>query len=108
LMMMKNLIEKQRQFFATQQTKEVPFRKKLLKKLQEALIAQEDAVCDAVYADFKKPRPETILSETQFALAELKHVIRNMDAWARPERVASSLANWPSSDYIHSEPYGTV
>ncbi len=105
---MKQLLHLQREFFNTQQTKRVGYRKEHLKKLKLEIEKNEDLVCDAIYADFKKPRFETILSETQFVLAELKTAINKIDRWAAPKRVSSTWANWPSSDYVYKEPYGTV
>ena len=102
------LLQKQHDFFATQQTKDISFRKKALKRLQKEIIVKEDAICDAIYADFKKPKFETLAAETQFVLAELKLVIKNIDLWARPERKSATLMNWPSSDWIYKEPYGAV
>ena len=102
------ILQKQRDFFLSQQTKEVTYRKKTLKKLREIIISKENAICDAIYADFKKPRFETLSAETQFVLAELNLTIKNIDSWARPKRVSSTLMNFPSSDYIYSEPYGAV
>ncbi|WP_117883180.1 aldehyde dehydrogenase [Aureibaculum luteum] len=106
--MIKEIIQQQRDFFKTQQTKDVSFRKKALKRLRQEIVTREEDICDALFADFKKPRFETLAAETQFVLAELKHVLQNIDEWARPERVDSSWMNWPSSDFIYKEPYGSV
>ncbi|MBJ2172926.1 aldehyde dehydrogenase [Aureibaculum sp. A20] len=106
--MIKDIIQQQRSFFKTQQSKEVLFRKKALKRLRQEIVNREDDICDALYADFKKPRFETLAAETQFVLAELKHVLKNIDEWASPERVDSSWMNWPSADFIYKEPYGSV
>ncbi len=102
------LLQKQRDFFATQQTKDISFRKKALKKLQKEIISREDDIAEAIYKDFKKPKFETLAAETQFVLAELKLVIKNIELWARRERKSATLMNWPSSDWIYKEPYGAV
>ncbi|MDE3740272.1 aldehyde dehydrogenase [Maribacter polysaccharolyticus] len=102
------VLKNQREFFRTQQTKQIAFRKRSLKRLQKEIESKEDAICDALYADFKKPRFETLVAESQFVLSELKLAIKNLELWARPERKSSSLANWPSSDHIYKEPYGSV
>lgn len=107
-MMIPKLIEQQRDFFKSQQTKDVSFRKNALKRMQEEIIKREDDICDALYADFKKPKFETLAAETQFVLAEIKHTLKNIDNWASPEKVSASWMNWPSSDYIYKEPYGLV
>ena len=41
-------------------------------------------------------------------LQDLKRTINNINKWAKPKRVFPSLLNFPSSDYLYSEPYGTV
>jgi aldehyde dehydrogenase (NAD+) len=105
---MKQLLAQHRTFFETQKTKEIPFRKDFLKKLLAEIELQEDAICDALYADFKKPKFETLAAETQFVMAELKSAIRKLNTWTRPKRISGTLLNWPSSDYIYKEPYGTV
>ena len=102
------ILEKQRDFFTTQKTKDVSFRKYALKRLQKEIIGREDDIAEAIYQDFKKPKFETLAAETQFVLAELKLTLKNIDNWASPERKSASLMNWPSSDWIYKEPYGTV
>lgn len=106
--MIMEILQRQREFFQTQKTKDVSFRKKSLKRLQEEIVKREDAICDALYADFKKPKFETLAAETQFVLAELNYTLKNIDTWASPQRVSGSWMNWPSSDYIYKEPYGAV
>lgn len=106
--MINKILQSQSAFFQTQQTKDVSFRKKTLKRLREEIIKREDAICDALYADFKKPKFETLAAETQFVLAELNYTLKKIDDWATPERVSASWMNWPSADYIYKEPYGAV
>jgi aldehyde dehydrogenase (NAD+) len=103
-----NVLIKQRDFFATQKTKDVSFRKAALKRLQKEIIEREDAIAQAIYKDFKKPKFETLAAETQFVLAELKLTLKNIDHWASPERKSATLMNWPSSDWVYKEPYGAV
>tara|TARA_R110000868_G_scaffold152736_2_gene377952 strand:+ start:8104 stop:9471 length:1368 start_codon:yes stop_codon:yes gene_type:complete len=105
---MEKLISAQRDFFLTHQTKCVEFRKDFLKKLQKEIIEKEEAICDAVYADFKKPKFETLATETQFVLAELKNALNKINRWSKPKKVASTWLNWPSADYIFKEPYGSI
>ncbi len=106
--MVKQLVAAQNEFFATQKTKEVAHRKQYLIKLQQEMLDQEDAVCDALYADFKKPKFESLATETQLVLAELKHAIKNVKSWSEQNRVGASLLNFPSKEWIQPEPYGKV
>lgn len=75
--------------------------------MQEVL-KMEDAICDALYADFKKPKFEALATETQLLLAELKHAIKHLSIWSRPNPVDFSWTNFPSKDWIQPEPYGKV
>lgn len=106
--MVKELVKDQRTFFESQQTKNVKFRIKYLKLLQKALVKHEDAICDALDKDFKKPAFETLATETQLVLSELKYMVNRLELWAKPKRVDFTWANFPSSDWIHSEPYGNI
>ncbi|MAU14502.1 MAG: aldehyde dehydrogenase [Muricauda sp.] len=106
--MVKHLVAAQNDFFATQKTKEVAYRKKYLKKLQQEILDQEDVICDALYADFKKPKFESLATETQLVLAELRHAIKNVKNWSEPDRVGASLLNFPSKEWVQPEPYGKV
>ncbi|MEM7485064.1 MAG: aldehyde dehydrogenase family protein [Bacteroidota bacterium] len=106
--MIDNLVQEQRKFFKTQQTKDIAYRKQLLKRFHKELILYEDAICDALYADFKKPKFEALASETQMILSELKYAIDNLEFWAKPTKVKSIWTNFPSSDWIYPEPFGNV
>ena len=68
----------------------------------------EEAIINALYTDFKKPAFEAVLTETNYVIGDLKQTIKNINSWAKPKKVWSSLLNFPSSDYIYSEPYGNV
>jgi aldehyde dehydrogenase (NAD+) len=83
-------------------------RKKLLLNLLHELETQEDQILNALYADFKKPFFEGVLTETSFVKSELKTTIKNIHRWSKPKRIFPSLLNFPSSDFIYREPYGKV
>ncbi|CAL2101270.1 4,4'-diaponeurosporen-aldehyde dehydrogenase [Tenacibaculum sp. 190130A14a] len=102
------LIASQRQFFSSQQTKDVSFRKNTLKKLLKELIKREEAIVKALHNDFKKSEYEAVMTETSIVIAELKMAIKNIHAWSKPKRVLPSMLNFPSAAKIYKEPYGTV
>ncbi len=87
---------------------EIAFRKESLKKLLHNIIENEEAIIKALYEDFKKPAFEAVLTETNYVISDLKETIKNIDSWAKPKKVFASLLNFPSSDFIYSEPYGNV
>lgn len=84
------------------------FRKETLVKLLNTIVLLEDEIIQALYDDFKKPAFEAVITETSYVISELKHTIKNISKWAKPEYVWPSLLNFPSTDYILREPYGKV
>ncbi len=83
-------------------------RKEVLKKLLKNVIIHEEEILEALYKDFKKPKFEGVISETSYVISDLKNTIKNINSWTKPKRVFPSLLNFPSSDYIFSEPFGKV
>lgn len=102
------LVVQQKVFYKTQKTKTIHYRLILLKALKKALIANEEAIYDALNADFKKSKFESFLSEYALVLSELNLTLKNLKKWSKPKRVKSSILTFPSRDYIYKEPYGTV
>ena len=90
------------------QTTDIKYRKESLKKLLDVINKNKEAIITALYNDFKKPAFEAVLTETNYVIGDLKKTIKNINSWAKPKKVWSSLLNFPSSDYIYSEPYGNV
>ena len=87
---------------------EIAFRKESLKKLLHNIIENEQAIIKALYDDFKKPAFESVLTETNYVINDLKETIKNIESWSKPKKVFASLLNFPSTDFIYSEPYGNV
>ena len=86
----------------------IDFRKAVLIKLLDTIITHETEITNALYADFKKPEFEAVLTETNYVITELKDTIKNIKKWAKPKMVLPSILNFPSTDYIYKEPYGKV
>ncbi|HEX5742458.1 MAG TPA: aldehyde dehydrogenase [Flavobacteriaceae bacterium] len=107
-MEIEQIIAQQRQFFKSQKTKDVLFRKMALKKLLGAVQNNEEAIQNALYLDFKKPVFESYISEIGIVIAELKLAIKKLDQWSKPKTVIPSILNFPSWEKIYKEPYGTV
>ncbi len=87
---------------------EITVRKKVLIRLLHELNIQEESILNALYADFKKPAFEGVVTETALVKSELKYTIRNINKWAKPKMVWPTLVNFPSTDFIYKEPYGKV
>ena len=102
------LIQSQKSFFASQQTKDISYRKETLKRLQKEIIRRENDIIKALNDDFKKSEYEAVMTETSIVLAELKMAIKNIYSWSKPKRILPSLLNFPSLAKLYKEPYGTV
>lgn len=104
----KKIIENQRAFFATGITKDIGYRKAALVRLRESLDRHEQAIIDALAADFKKPVFESLATEIVIAHQELNLAIKEIWKWQHPKKVKASILNFPSSDQIYYEPYGST
>ncbi len=86
----------------------VKLRKEFLKNLLAAIIEDEDEIIKALYKDFKKPPFESVITETEYVISDLKYTINKIDSWAKTKNIFPSLLNFPSRDFIYNEPYGKV
>ncbi|HEY0046020.1 MAG TPA: aldehyde dehydrogenase [Flavobacterium sp.] len=87
---------------------DINYRKEILTKLLSVIQRHEESVITALHDDFKKPAFEAVVTETAYVISDLKHTIKNLKKWTRPEKVWPSILNFPSSDFIYKEPYGKV
>ncbi len=100
------LIESQRTFFDSGQSKDPGYRVEQLKKVLRLLRENEDTLYRAIYKDFGKSAYETYLTEFALIYHDLKLYIRQTKRWSRRKRVRTNLANLPGSSYIYPEPLG--
>jgi aldehyde dehydrogenase (NAD+) len=103
-----SIIEAQRFFFNTNQTKEISFRKKQLKQLLQVLKANEVLMNEAIYKDFRKSAFENYATELSMIYHEINLAIHSIDAWAQRIRVGTDLPNMPAKSYIIPEPLGNT
>ena len=103
---LKEIINKQRDFFNTNATKSIKYRIKMLQRLKEAIRNNEVAILSALYKDILKSRAEAYMSELAIVYAEINEALKNVRKWSRPEKVKGTIATFPSENYVYSEPYG--
>ncbi len=99
-------IEGQRDFFSTNQTKDIRFRIKQLHKLKEAIHRNQKKIEDALWEDLHKSPEESYLTEISIVTGELDNHIKHLKKWAKPKRVATPFHLLPSSSKIIYEPLG--
>lgn len=102
------IIDKQRNFFNTNATKDVSFRIKELKRLKDVLKQNEALLYDSIYKDFKKSEFETYTTELSIIYHEIDLALVKVRKWAKKKKASTGLANLPGKSYIIPEPLGTV
>ena len=83
-------------------------RIKYLTDLKKSIQTHEKEIYSALKTDLNKPKFESYATEIGFLLNEISLFIKNLEKWAKPEIIPSSIINFPSNDYIYKEPYGKV
>ena len=79
-----------------------------LERLRTAILARQQAIRDAMFADFRKSPTEVDLTEILPTLVELKDAIRSLPGWMSPQRVPTPLSLVGTRSAIHYEPRGVV
>ncbi len=103
---MKEIIQNQKTYFKTGETKDVSFRKKQLQNLYDIIKDNESAIEMALYKDLGKPKFESQVTEIVFVLSEIKDVIKSLDKWSRVKKVTTPITLLPGRSEIHYEPFG--
>jgi len=101
-------LDKQKKFFQTGKTKDIAFRIEQLKKLKQILVDNEQLLLDEVHKDFQKSAFETYVTEIGLVIADINFVLKNIESWTKQQSVSTALVNFPSKNFIVTEPYGSV
>ena len=102
------IIEKQREYFNTNETKNLKFRKKQLKVLRNIIKTHQDEILEALKKDLGKSKIEGYMCEVSLVLAEIKYMLKHLKSFAKPKRVKGGIANFPGKSYIKPCPKGVV
>lgn len=79
------LIQQQRQFFATGQTKNVNFRLEQLKRLKQSIINHQGDIIAGVKADLNRPEFEAYFEIA--SVSEINYAIKHLKSWTKPKKV---------------------
>lgn len=107
-MEIERILLSQRDFFKTQQTKSLAFRKMYLEKLKSLIISNENMLYEAINKDFGKSKFDTFTTELSFILNDINYYIKNLKSLSRPKKVSTNLVNQLGSSRIHADPLGCV
>jgi aldehyde dehydrogenase (NAD+) len=102
------LIGRQRAYFHTGATRPLGYRRAQLQKLHDALVTHETVLLAALQADLRKSTYEAYTTELGLVLSEVRHALRCLPAWMRPQRRPTPLLAWPARGFIQPEPYGVA
>ncbi|MEY5020396.1 MAG: hypothetical protein RLZ22_1484 [Verrucomicrobiota bacterium] len=102
------LIARQRAFFRSGQTLDVNHRRQSLRALLEAIESSEQILLNALHADLRKSPHDAFASELGMVTGEIRHALKHLSSWTRPQKVRESLMAWPSSSCVRPEPMGVA
>ncbi|MBP7533181.1 MAG: aldehyde dehydrogenase [Chitinophagales bacterium] len=103
---MGSILQKQRDFFASNVTKDVNFRINQLKRLKHAIQHHEKEVFEALKLDLNKHPFEAFGTEIGIVLNEIDNCINNLPKWSKPQKVSTPLFYFKADSFIQPEPYG--
>ena len=103
-----NHIVNQREFFLTQQTKDIGFRLTQLHKLKKAIIKNQGKIEQALWKDLHKSPEESYLTEISIVVGEIDNHILHLKEWAKPKKVFTPIHLFPSSSKVIHEPLGVA
>jgi aldehyde dehydrogenase (NAD+) len=103
-----NLVKKQREFYFTNETLDISFRKAQLKKLKESILKHEDDLKEALLDDLGKSGAESFLTEIGITLKEISFMEKNLKKLMRNRKVKTSLKDFPAKSFVSPHPYGVV
>ena len=104
----RELNELQRQYYASGVTRDLRFRKEMLRKLLGALKTWEKALYEALWNDLHKSEPEAFLTEVSLVTAEIRGHLRHLSGWARTKCKPTPLQMLPSRSRVVTEPLGSA
>lgn len=107
-MEIESILLKQRDFFKTQQTKGIAFRKMYLEKLKSLIISNENKLYEAINKDFGKSKFDTFTTELSFILNDINYYLKNLKSLSKPKKVRTNLVNQLGSSKIYADPLGCV
>ena len=102
------LNELQRQYYASGVTRDLRFRKEMLRKLLGAIKQWEKPLYEALWTDLHKSEQEAFLTEVSLVTCEIRNHLRHLSGWARTKCKPTPMQMLPSRSRIVTEPLGSA
>lgn len=107
-MEIKELVEKQREYFLSGETLSYGARMGALNRIKEAMDEYAPQLRRALYQDLHKAASESDMAEIGMTRAELHYCMKHLAGWMRREHVKTGLANFHAKSFTIAEPYGVT
>ncbi|PPD68876.1 hypothetical protein GOBAR_DD34246 [Gossypium barbadense] len=104
----KEVVQELRASFVAGKTKDYEWRRTQLKAMLKLMDENEPQIVAALRDDLSKPELESSIYEIAMLKNSCKLALKKMKHWMMPEKAKTSLATFPSSAEIVSEPLGVV
>lgn len=102
------ILESQKAFFQSGTTRDLKFRKSMLRKFSDAMDKWETKLSEALWQDLHKSYEEAYLTELSIVKGEIANHLKNVAKWAKRRKVSSPLKLFPSRSYVVKEPLGNA
>ena len=103
-----DILDKQKNYFASGATLPIKARKEALKRLREVIKNKQDAILAALNADLGKSATEGYMCEVGLALSGISYMLSHIKKFARKQRVKTPLAQFAAKSYRQPTPKGNV
>lgn len=107
-MNLKQIVDLQRKYFYSGETKTLEFRLANLKKLKNLLVEFEDNILMALSKDLGKSNFEAYSTELTMAYEEIKLAMDSLEDWMAPINEKTPLMAMPAKSYTLFEPMGVT
>jgi aldehyde dehydrogenase (NAD+) len=101
-----NLLQAQRDYFATGETRSLDFRLTQLKRLRDAIVKYQADIVEAATQDLGRPEFEGYFEVG--AIFELDYIIKHLPKWVKPRKASLALSQMPGKAWVQPEPLGSI
>ncbi|XP_002060993.3 aldehyde dehydrogenase family 3 member B1 isoform X2 [Drosophila willistoni] len=101
-------LQRARSAFASGKTRDINFRRKQLENLLRCYEEHENDMINALEADLRRPKQESLVVETELLKNDVKHILYHLNEWVKPEKPSKSFVNLMDDVQIFKEPYGVT
>lgn len=104
----KDVLDKQDQFFKSNITLDYAFRKRQLINLKQIIKKYENEILLALNNDLNKSSTEAYMCEVGIIFNEINYYLKNLKKFMKQKKVKTPLTAFPSTSFIKPSPRGRV